>query len=155
MCEEWVICVHYLFVNLNGYVYSIGKNDVGQLGDGTVKERTVPTLVKTADGYLENVANISAGTKTSMAVTYDGDAYVWGNNLSSRLGLENEVDASVYTDNQIVDYNIERTLEHISFHKEENENKTLHSVFDESINITDLFVYSFLNLLKRWKPKLS
>ena len=63
-----------------------------------------------------------------------------------RLGLENEIDASVYTDNQIVDYNIERTLEHISFHKEENENKTLHSVFDESINITDLFVYSFLNL---------
>ena len=79
---------HYLFVNLDGYVCSLGKNDYGQLGDGSTTERTVPVLVKTETGYLQNVANISAGSKASMAVTFDGKVYSFGQNNTSKLGID-------------------------------------------------------------------
>ncbi len=79
---------HYLFVTLEGNVYSLGKGNLGALGNGTYIEKTVPTLVKTSEGFLNNVSSISAGVQTSMAVTYDGKVYVWGDNTNKKLGIE-------------------------------------------------------------------
>lgn len=65
---------------------------------------------------------------------------------NKRLGLDCNIETQTYADKQIVNYDLKKALEHITFHQEENENKTLHSVFNNSININDLFVYSLLNL---------
>lgn len=63
---------HSLFVNSDGNVYSMGTGDLGQLGNGGLSASSVPTLVKTSDGaYLENCYEVSAGYKTSMAVSMD------------------------------------------------------------------------------------
>ncbi len=88
ICEIEAGDDHYLFVNTDGYACSLGKNDYGQLGDGSTTERTVPVLVKTETGYLQNVANISAGSKASMAVTFDGEVYSFGQNNNSKLGID-------------------------------------------------------------------
>ena len=79
---------HYLFVTLAGRVYSLGTGDLGQLGNKTLLPKTVPTLVRVENGYLENAIEVSAGTKTSFGLTLDGKAYSWGDNTSSKLGIE-------------------------------------------------------------------
>lgn len=60
---------HNLFIRLDGLGYSIGANDIGQLGNKKVIESKVPSIVKTEEGYLGDVISISAGTKTSIAGT--------------------------------------------------------------------------------------
>ncbi len=78
---------HYLMATVEGRIYSLGSGQQGQLGNRKNTNYNVPTLVKTETGYLEDVASISAGNNTSMAVTFDGEAYVWGDNTNKKLGI--------------------------------------------------------------------
>ena len=80
---------HYLFMNLDGNVYTLGAGELGQLGNNKYISTTTTQMVKTENGYLENVSSISAGNGTSMAVTEDGKAYVWGDNTNKKLGIGN------------------------------------------------------------------
>lgn len=66
----------------DGTVLCWGKNDQGQLGDGTVMERTAPTAV--AD--LKDVTAIGAGTAHVCAVRKDGGVSCWGGNGRWQLG---------------------------------------------------------------------
>ena len=43
--------------------------DLGQLGKENYIEGKTPNLVRTKEGYLENVKEIGAGNKTGMAIT--------------------------------------------------------------------------------------
>ena len=86
---------HYLFLNLDGYVYCVGKNDLGQLGTGDYAEKIIPTRVINGDGYLDNIAYISAGNKASMAVAFDGKAYAWGDNSNTKLGITGDNGAQI------------------------------------------------------------
>ncbi len=78
---------HYLMTTVEGKLYSLGSGQQGQLGNRRNISLEMPVLVRTESGYLENVANISAGNNTSMAVTFDGKAYVWGDNTNKKLGI--------------------------------------------------------------------
>ena len=78
---------HYLFLTMDGYVYSLGNGDLGQLGNGTYSKNLTPSLVTKESGYLDNVASISAGNKTSIALTYDGKVYAWGDNTNKKIGI--------------------------------------------------------------------
>lgn len=64
-----------------------GKNDKGQLGNGRNTDSNNPTLVRTENGFLEDVYKISAGDKTSLASTFDGKLYTWGDNTNKKIGL--------------------------------------------------------------------
>ena len=79
---------HYLFTASDGYVHSLGTGDLGQLGSGKTVNYTFPVLVRTEEGYLEDVYEASGGTKTSIAVTMEGKAYVFGDNTNKKLGVE-------------------------------------------------------------------
>ena len=78
---------HYLFINLDGYVYSYGKNESGQLGDGRNISLNVPVLVRNENGYITDAISVSAGNKTSIAIGNDGKCYVWGDNSNYKLGI--------------------------------------------------------------------
>ncbi len=90
ICEIAGRSEHYLFVNLEGNIYSLGEGEKGQIGNRKSVSSKVPALVRTQEGYLENASTVSAGKTTSMATTYDGKAYVWGDNTNKKLGITDE-----------------------------------------------------------------
>lgn len=66
----------------DGYLYTWGTNDAGELGDGTTDFRNVPAKIET----LQNVVSASFGQDTAAAITQDGSVYVWGSNFFGHLG---------------------------------------------------------------------
>jgi alpha-tubulin suppressor-like RCC1 family protein len=72
---------HTLILCPDGTVVSYGRNNFGQLGDGTTVNRSTPVQVTNLSG----VTAIAAGGTHSMAVS-NGIVYAWGNGGSGRLG---------------------------------------------------------------------
>ena len=61
-----------LAVNQNGELFSWGRNDRGQLGDGSRVNRAMPKKI------LDNVVYIHAGSFAAVAVKSDNTLWVWG-----------------------------------------------------------------------------
>lgn len=69
-----------------GHVLAWGANDSGQLGDGTVANRTTPARV---DQLPSTVVAVSAGSGYngfSLALEADGAVYAWGEDSFGQLG---------------------------------------------------------------------
>jgi alpha-tubulin suppressor-like RCC1 family protein len=65
-----------------GAAYCWGRNEHGQLGDGTFTDRTSPVAVLNGQTFT----SISAGFYHSCALTASGEVYCWGNNELGQLG---------------------------------------------------------------------
>jgi len=73
---------HSCLLRTSGEVLCWGDNAVGQLGDGTLDDRQVPTPVS-----LSNPARlIACGYRHTCAVTMDERVWCWGENFMGRLG---------------------------------------------------------------------
>ena len=66
-----------------------GRNDDGQLGDGTTNQRHSPVSVASLTG----VSQIAPGWNHACAVTEGGEVWCWGTNTSGKLGTGNTVDS--------------------------------------------------------------
>jgi alpha-tubulin suppressor-like RCC1 family protein len=65
-----------------------GKNDKGQLGDGTVVNKTTPTTVLGLTGsQAADIVSLDAGFDHTCAVMDTGAVKCWGNNATGQLGL--------------------------------------------------------------------
>ena len=86
-----------LAVGSDGNAYAWGTNDYGQLGDGTITQRTTPVMVrKPADTPADfTYVQVSAGWQHSLAVGSDGYVYAWGCNWHGQLG-NNSIPIGVY-----------------------------------------------------------
>lgn len=73
---------HVLVLKGDGSVWSMGVNNVGQLGDGTTTNRATPVQVST----LANIVAIAAGGDHSVALRNDGVVFAWGLNADGQLG---------------------------------------------------------------------
>ena len=69
----------------DGKVYTWGRNNLGQLGQGTTDTGAHPTPTMIAG--LSNVKKVVAGSQTSFAIKSDGTVWSWGNNNAGQLGL--------------------------------------------------------------------
>ena len=76
---------HTLALRSDGSVWSWGKNDQGQIGDGSTTNRTSPAPIP----GLASVTDISAGQAFSMALSATGTLYTWGQNDYGQLGNGN------------------------------------------------------------------
>ncbi|MCL2377051.1 MAG: stalk domain-containing protein [Defluviitaleaceae bacterium] len=65
-----------LAVNTNGELFAWGRNDIGQLGDGTRTNRATPVKI------MDDVVFVDAGGFTSIAITSDGQLWQWGNDVT-------------------------------------------------------------------------
>lgn len=73
---------HTLQLRSDGSVWAWGWNEAGQLGEGTVTNRSTPTRV----ANLSDVVTIAAGLESSFAIKRDGTLWAWGRNSSGQLG---------------------------------------------------------------------
>jgi len=67
---------HGIALDAAGQIYTWGYNNFGQLGYGNTTLSATPKKVEFFNGM--QVVNISAESATSMAVTSDGRAWIWG-----------------------------------------------------------------------------
>lgn len=66
----------------DGTVWSYGKNDKGQLGNGTQIDSNIPVQVIKEDGTpLENIVQIGAKETCGIALDANGDVYTWGTTI--------------------------------------------------------------------------
>jgi alpha-tubulin suppressor-like RCC1 family protein len=66
-----------------------GKNEFGQLGDGSTSDQSVPTPIAGPA-----FASITAGRNHTCGLTAGGVAYCWGKGSSGQLGSGEELDWS-------------------------------------------------------------
>jgi hypothetical protein len=71
---------HSLLLKTDGTLWAWGRNDLGQLGDGTGVQRSQPVLVGTG------VVTIATGDHSSFALKGDGSVWAWGDNSLGQLG---------------------------------------------------------------------
>jgi len=74
--------LHSCAVTTNGAAYCWGHNEYGQLGDGSLVSRAIPTAV--AGGLT--FATVATWEFHSCGVTTAGAAYCWGDNVNGKLG---------------------------------------------------------------------
>ena len=82
---------HSLAVGSDGYVYTWGNNNWGQLGNSTKTDSHVPVRVRdpgspTDESRGLKAVQVSAGYWHSLALSSDGYAYAWGWNWYGQLG---------------------------------------------------------------------
>ena len=71
-------------VTIAGAVYCWGKNEVGQLGDGTTTPHWSP--VQVGPGLGLQFASVTSGWQHTCGLTTDGKVYCWGNNIFGQVG---------------------------------------------------------------------
>jgi len=79
---------HSLALKTDGTVWAWGRNEYGQLGDGTRTDRFTPVQVKGPGGsdWLTDVQAVAAGGYHSLALKTDGTVWAWGRNNGGQLG---------------------------------------------------------------------
>jgi len=93
---------HTVALKEDGTVWAWGRNNKGQLGDGSTMERHTPVQVvgSRGMGFLTGVTAIAAHYLNTVALKDDGTVWTWGNNDYGQLG--DNTRTSSYTPVQVV-----------------------------------------------------
>ncbi|PSC75605.1 ultraviolet-B receptor UVR8-like [Micractinium conductrix] len=83
---------HNLALNAAGECFTWGINDFGMLGNGTTSYATEPERVVGLEEVF--IADVAAGGWHSMAISAEGEVYVWGRGEYGRLGLGDRTGSS-------------------------------------------------------------
>ncbi|KAG7383599.1 hypothetical protein PHYPSEUDO_003525 [Phytophthora pseudosyringae] len=88
---------HSLFaLSSNGYLYTCGLNNYGQLGIGSTEN--CPELQLVEDLSSKNVALVGGGNHHSVVLTNDGEVYTFGRADSGQLGMLETCSAGEFKD---------------------------------------------------------
>jgi alpha-tubulin suppressor-like RCC1 family protein len=86
--------VHSLALRTDGTILGTGHNDAGQVGDGTTVNRETPTVLPFIKDVIQAEAAMRVGSiytgwyAHSLALTVDGQVWVWGSNAYGQLGID-------------------------------------------------------------------
>ncbi|CAM5347291.1 chromosome condensation regulator RCC1 [Streptomyces tanashiensis] len=92
-------CGHSVALREDGTVWAWGRNDFGQLGNGTTINRNTPQKVP----GLDHVVAISAGCLHTLALTAEGTVKAWGHNNNGQLGDDSTEHSQVPVDTRHLD----------------------------------------------------
>lgn len=73
---------HTLAIKADGTLWAWGRNQNGQLGDGTTIDKNIPTQIGTDADW----ATVDAESNNSMGLKTDGSIWCWGNNFGGQVG---------------------------------------------------------------------
>lgn len=73
---------HTLAIRKDGTLWAWGKNDFGQLGDGTNVDKNDPLQIGTDNNWF----HVVAGLYYSLGIKTDGTLWGWGDNKAGQLG---------------------------------------------------------------------
>lgn len=71
---------HSLVVKTDGTLWTWGRNNYGQLGNGTTDDSHIPSKM------MDGVSQVAVSSYHSLAVNTDGTLWAWGRNNSGQLG---------------------------------------------------------------------
>jgi len=71
---------HTCAIKQDGSLWCWGRNDYGQLGDGTYSDRTTPVQI------TSGVSSVALGLYYTCAVKTDGSLWCWGDNYYGQIG---------------------------------------------------------------------
>ena len=74
---------HTVAIKDDGTIWTWGRNNNGQLGNGTTENSLIPMKM----GEDEDWAKVSAGNDHTIAVKTDGTLWAWGGNVNGQLGI--------------------------------------------------------------------
>ncbi len=74
---------HAIILDKTGQVWTVGRNNFGQLGDSTTINSAIPQKVKN----LDNIAVVARGYDHSMALDSNGNLWAWGRNNYGQTGV--------------------------------------------------------------------
>ncbi|AEC01302.1 fimbrillin family protein [Parasphaerochaeta coccoides] len=80
---------HTMILKKDGTLWATGRNNYGQLGDGTTTNRSTPVQVKastTPNDFMTNVVAVSAGSNHTLILKKDGTLWATGRNNNGQLG---------------------------------------------------------------------
>ena len=75
---------HTVAIKTDGTLWAWGRNNHGQLGDGTITDSYIPVQEKTK---ANNWVAVSAGWDHTVAIKNDRSLWAWGENVDGQLGL--------------------------------------------------------------------
>ena len=73
---------HTIVLKANGTVWAWGRNNYGQLGDGTTENTQTPVRLS----GIASIIGIAVGCDHTIALKSDGTVWAWGNNGYGQLG---------------------------------------------------------------------
>ncbi len=76
-------------IKLDGSLWMWGYNRDGQLGNGTDGAGWKEVYSNAPQKIMENVESVSVGPWNTMAMTNDGQLWIWGSNSKGQLGIAN------------------------------------------------------------------
>ena len=77
---------HMIALLENGDVYTWGKNDMGEVGNGASAHVSNPYNVAVPLDPGDHIVSVNAGYEHTSVLTAAGKLYCWGNQLNGRLG---------------------------------------------------------------------
>jgi alpha-tubulin suppressor-like RCC1 family protein len=69
-------------------VFTWGKGNRGQLGNGDTDSLSSPTRVKFGREFKDMVVSVCAGFNHTAALTANGSVYLWGKGMSERIKVD-------------------------------------------------------------------
>ena len=129
---------HNLALDQQGNLWAWGRNDYGQIGNGTTIDQPTPVQIMRGHKFKK----ISAGNNISAAIDVDGYLYVWGgsNNFVNNNNVNPVlIEQGIFKDVKC-DYNYIRTIDNKSSNNNLCGYFSFSSSYQEYTNDRDLFV---------------